>query len=226
MLHIKEFHEKTKDVSKYFGSLLSIKQIICEEHQDNFVKNVVKVAKEFAEIFDKVKNVFTSWSGNAGQNTIETIFLSLKKEAATVTRSLIPFDREVRKCFQEITRILEKKYDKSSSKRLQKWQKDGNRVLEGSKWEGRPLATTLEAKEVVKKLEDTTNAILKISDEVMLPLCEYDGENGGYNLPTGERSRRGVLQAVPESTLDMISTALSVKSVNLKGFGSKNLAHA
>lgn len=221
MIRIKELHNKTKDVSRYVDSLLSIK-IIHEKHRDKFVDNIIRIAKEFAEIFDKIKNMFAVWSRYAGRDSSEATFFSLKKEADEVTRSFIPFDREIRKCIQEVRRILEKKHDKSNSKRMQKWQKDGDRVLEGQKWAGRPLATTAEATQVVEKLEDITNVILKLLNEVMPPLLEQKGEGC---LPNGERSGREALQAVPESLLTMITTALFVENVNLKDFGSKDSAH-
>jgi hypothetical protein len=185
------------------------------------VINICRIAEETAEMLCKIKDVFDLWGRHMKLGAGKPVSHSVRKEAAGVIQGLLPFDREIRERIDNLEKSLHKKHAKSCSKRLQKLQRDGDRVHKGATWEGRSLATTSEASEIVQKLNDMASAVSMLSNEIMLPLTMGSGDEAdGSNL---DRLGEEVSLSVPESTLAMISAALSTESITLKNLARKRM---
>lgn len=224
-LEVENFHNSTKNISGILAQLLSAKQIIRDNHENTFITKVCALCQVLSECLDRITKVLIPWTLYVAQDSAEPI--SFIEEVTALTREMVPFDRNVRALTSEIRAILTTEASNSKSRRAQEEQEEGDRSHGTSNWPGRCLATAAQARDVLQKVDDATEAMWKLSNELGTGLMRYDGRPGeSFGSKSREETELECFPADPflvsERILTMVSTKLSSEIIRLDNLaGSK-----
>lgn len=213
-LEIEEFHNRTRGISGTLAQLLSARLIIRDDHEQVFIAKVRELSRALSERLNSISKVLHQWTLHVTQGS-GTEPISFMAEVTTLKRGTVPFDRNVRALTGEIRGILTDETSKSKSKRALGKQKEEDKLHGTSNRMYRSLATAAQARDALQKVEDATNAMWKLSDELGMSLMHYDSRPGGNtNSANGEEIPKDPY-LVSEGMLTMVSTKLSGEIIRL-----------
>lgn len=217
---VEEFynHVIVNRLSGALTQLLSAKQIIRDDHEKNFVTRTRELCQILSERLSDISRVLDPWALYVTQGSTGPI--SFIAEVTALKRGIVPFDRNVRALTSEIRSILTAEISRSKSKRAQDKQKEGDRFHGTSEWIGRSLATATQARDVLQKVDDATNAMWKLSNELGMGLMHYDSRPGHKpNTTNGDETEPDSVPTDPflvsERLITMVSRKLSSEIIRL-----------